>query len=37
MLAALREFTENYVDEKAAIIMTREKAAVGALDIWIML
>ena len=37
MLAAVRKFTEDYVDEKAAIIMTRETAALGAVDIWIML
>lgn len=36
MLAALRDFTEYYPDEKAAIIMTAELSALGAIDIWIM-
>jgi hypothetical protein len=37
LLAALHNFTENYDDENAAIIMTAELTAVGAVDIWIML
>jgi hypothetical protein len=37
MLAAVRDFTENYVDEKAGIIMTAELTALGAVDTWIML
>lgn len=37
MLAAVREFTENYVDEKAGIIMTAELTVLGAVDIWILL
>ncbi|KAF1842341.1 FAD-binding domain-containing protein [Cucurbitaria berberidis CBS 394.84] len=36
MLAAVRNFTENYPDEKAGIIMTAELTALGAVDIWIM-
>ncbi|KAF2789654.1 FAD-binding domain-containing protein [Melanomma pulvis-pyrius CBS 109.77] len=36
MLAAVRNFTENYPDEKAGIIMTAEMTALGAIDIWIM-
>jgi hypothetical protein len=36
LLAAVRNFTENYADEKAAIIMTGELTALGAVDIWIM-
>ncbi|ORY08724.1 FAD binding domain-containing protein [Clohesyomyces aquaticus] len=36
MLAALRDFTEHYPDEKAGIIMTAEIAALGAVDLWIM-
>lgn len=36
MLAALRDFTEYYPDEKAAIIMTAELSALGAIDMWIM-
>jgi hypothetical protein len=37
LLAAVRNFTENYPDEKAGIIMTSELTALGAVDIWIML
>ena len=36
MLAAVRDFTENYPDEKAGIIMTAELSALGAIDMWIM-
>jgi len=36
MLAAVRDFTEHYPDEKAAIIMTAELTVLGAVDIWIM-
>lgn len=36
MLAAVRNFTENYPDEKAGIIMTAEYSAVGVIDMWIM-
>lgn len=36
MLEALRNFTENYPDEKAGIIMTVELTALGAIDTWIM-
>ncbi len=36
MLAALRNFTENYHDEKAAIIMTGELTAFGAIDMFLM-
>jgi hypothetical protein len=36
LLAAVRNFTENYPDEKAAIIMTAELTALGAVDIWTM-
>lgn len=36
MLAALRDFTEYYPDEKAGIIMTGELSALGAIDLWIM-
>ncbi|KAF2823577.1 FAD-binding domain-containing protein [Ophiobolus disseminans] len=36
LLAAVRNFTENYPDEKAAIIMTAELTALGAVDIWVM-
>lgn len=36
LLAAVREFTEHYDDEKAAIIMTAEQTVLGAVDIWIM-
>ncbi|KAE8149884.1 hypothetical protein BDV25DRAFT_155554 [Aspergillus avenaceus] len=34
ILEALRDFTENYPDEKAAIIVTAERGAL--LDLWIM-
>ncbi|KAF2691945.1 FAD-binding domain-containing protein [Lentithecium fluviatile CBS 122367] len=36
MLAAIRDFTEYYPDEKAAVIVTAEVTAVGAVDIWTM-
>ncbi|KAF2275893.1 FAD-binding domain-containing protein [Westerdykella ornata] len=36
LLTAIREFTENYPDEKAAIIMTTQLSAVGAIDMWLM-
>lgn len=36
LLPALRDFTENYDDPKAGIILTAEKTIAGALDIWIM-
>jgi hypothetical protein len=36
MLAAVRDFTEYYPDEKAAIIMTAELTTLGAIDIWLM-
>ncbi|KAF1913849.1 hypothetical protein BDU57DRAFT_324528 [Ampelomyces quisqualis] len=36
LLAAVRDFTDDYPDEKAAIIMTAELTVLGAVDIWIM-
>ncbi|ROT43687.1 FAD binding domain-containing protein [Sodiomyces alkalinus F11] len=36
MLRAIREFTEHYPDEKAAIIPTAILTAGGALNIWIL-
>ncbi|CAI6335903.1 unnamed protein product [Periconia digitata] len=36
LLAAVRNFTEFYPDEKAAIIMTAQLSAFGAIDMWIM-
>jgi hypothetical protein len=36
LLAAVRNFTENYPDEKAAIIPTAELTALGAVDIWVL-
>ena len=36
MLVAVRNFTENYPDEKAGIIMTGEITGLGVVDIWIM-
>ncbi|KAF2030280.1 FAD-binding domain-containing protein [Setomelanomma holmii] len=36
LLAAVRNFTEDYPDEKAAIIQTAELTAVGVVDIWTM-
>lgn len=36
MLAAVRDFTEYYPDEKAALIMTAELTSLGAIDIWTM-
>jgi FAD/FMN-containing dehydrogenase len=37
LLSALRDFTEYYPDDKAAIIMTAEITALGAVDLFIML
>lgn len=36
ILAALRDFTEYYPDDKAGIIMTAELTQFGAIDIWLM-
>jgi hypothetical protein len=36
LLAAIRDFTEYYPDEKAAIIMTAERTLGTLLDIWIL-
>ncbi|KAH3920839.1 hypothetical protein HBI56_011090 [Parastagonospora nodorum] len=36
LLSAVRNFTDDYPDEKAAIIMTAELTALGAVDIWVM-
>lgn len=36
LLAALRDFTEYYPDEKAGIILTAERTLATAVDIWIM-
>ncbi|PVI06638.1 FAD-binding domain-containing protein [Periconia macrospinosa] len=36
LLEAVRDFTEFYPDEKAAIIMTAELSAFGAINMWIM-
>ncbi|KAI1868905.1 hypothetical protein JX265_006884 [Neoarthrinium moseri] len=36
LLAALRDFTEYYPDEKAGIIMTAERTLGTLLDIWIL-
>ncbi|KAL5117775.1 hypothetical protein ACEQ8H_004385 [Pleosporales sp. CAS-2024a] len=36
LLAAVRSFADDYPDEKAAIIMTAELTALGAVDIWVM-
>ncbi|KAI1081479.1 FAD binding domain-containing protein [Whalleya microplaca] len=36
LLAALRNFTENYPDEKAGIIMTAERTFETLVDLWIM-
>jgi hypothetical protein len=36
LLSAVRNFTSNYPDPKAGIILTAERAAAGLLDTWIM-
>ncbi|KAI1394288.1 FAD binding domain-containing protein [Hypoxylon trugodes] len=36
LLTALRNFTENYPDEKAGIIMTAERTLATLLDIWVI-
>lgn len=36
LLAALRDFTEYYPDEKAGIILTAERTLATVLDIWIL-
>ncbi|ORY68934.1 uncharacterized protein BCR38DRAFT_424781 [Pseudomassariella vexata] len=36
LLAALRDFTENYPDEKAGIIMTSERTLGTLVNIWIL-
>ncbi|KAH7025769.1 FAD binding domain-containing protein [Microdochium trichocladiopsis] len=36
LLSALRDFTENYPDEKAGIIMTAERTLGTLVDLWIM-
>ncbi|KAI1336108.1 FAD binding domain-containing protein [Xylariaceae sp. FL0016] len=36
LLAAVRDFTANYPDEKAGIIMTAERTLATVVDIWIM-
>ncbi|QDS75537.1 hypothetical protein FKW77_005382 [Venturia effusa] len=36
MLAAVRDFTENYPDPKAAIIATSEVTVAGLADIWVV-
>ncbi|KAI0429739.1 FAD binding domain-containing protein [Xylaria sp. FL1042] len=36
MLAAVRNFTENYDDEKAGIIVTAERTLATLLDIWVI-
>ncbi|KAH6991301.1 hypothetical protein BKA56DRAFT_610845 [Ilyonectria sp. MPI-CAGE-AT-0026] len=36
LLKALRDFTEYNTDDKAAIILTAERTAVGVVDIWTM-
>lgn len=36
LLTALRNFTENYTDGKAGIIMTAERTLVTVVDIWIL-
>ena len=36
MLAAIREFTENYPDPKAGIIPTSESTASGLLNLWVV-
>ncbi|KAI8948327.1 FAD binding domain-containing protein [Xylaria longipes] len=36
ILAAVRDFTENYDDEKAGIIVTAERTLATLLDIWVI-
>ncbi|KAI0206172.1 FAD binding domain-containing protein [Astrocystis sublimbata] len=36
MLAAVRDFTENYDDEKAGIIVTAERTLATLVDIWVI-
>ncbi|KAI8633657.1 FAD binding domain-containing protein [Xylariaceae sp. FL1651] len=36
MLAAVRDFTENYPDEKAGIIVTAERTLSTLVDLWIL-
>ncbi|KAH7122150.1 hypothetical protein B0J13DRAFT_156901 [Dactylonectria estremocensis] len=36
LLAAVRDFTEYNVDDKAAIIVTAGRAASGSVDIWVL-
>ncbi|KAF1985896.1 FAD binding domain-containing protein [Aulographum hederae CBS 113979] len=36
LLTAIRNFTEHYLDPKAALIMTAEKVLRGAVDIWVV-
>jgi FAD/FMN-containing dehydrogenase len=36
MLAAIRDFTEYYPDQKAAIIATSETTVYGALGLWVV-
>lgn len=36
MLAAIRDFTENYDDEKAGIIVTAERTLATLVDIWVI-
>ncbi|KAI1816278.1 FAD binding domain-containing protein [Poronia punctata] len=36
MLAAIRNFTENYDDEKAGIIVTAERTLATLVDIWVL-
>lgn len=36
MLAAVRDFTENYTDEKAGIIVTAERTVATLVDIWVI-
>ncbi len=36
MLAAVRDFTENYDDEKAGIIVTAERTVATLVDIWVI-
>jgi len=36
MLAAVRNFTEDYPDEKAAIIVTAEITVLGTVDMWVI-
>ncbi|KAI0018764.1 FAD binding domain-containing protein [Xylariomycetidae sp. FL0641] len=36
MLAAIRDFTEYYPDEKAAVIVTAERTLANLVDIWVL-